>query len=129
MKVTWMWTISHDGTAPVQRYWPGASYVNWIGIDGYFVKPTDTYNNVFGSAADEVRTFTDRPILLSEVGVGPGTGKKPQDITAVFSGIAQQHLLGSVWFDVDQHGSVTAQEMSSMTIDRPVRALPVAASL
>jgi mannan endo-1,4-beta-mannosidase len=109
-KVTWMWTISHAGTAPVRRYWPGASYVTWVGIDGYFVKPSDTYGSVFGSAVDEVRSFTDKPILLSEVGVGPGTGKKPQDVAVVFGGIAQQHLLGSVWFDVDQHGGGLRQD-------------------
>ncbi len=109
-KVTWMWTVSHAGTAPMRPYWPGASYVTWVGIDGYFVRPSDTYGSVFGSAVDGVRAFTDKPILLSEVGVGPGTGKKPQDIAAVFSGIARQHLLGSVWFDVDQHGGVLRQD-------------------
>jgi hypothetical protein len=106
--VTWMWTVSHGG--PLQPYWPGASYVNWVGLDGYFVDPSDTYANVFGSAVDTVRSFTSEPILLSEVGVGPGTGKKPQDIAAVFQGVADQHLLGSVWFDVDQHGSATHQD-------------------
>jgi hypothetical protein len=30
--------------------------------------------------------------------VGPGTGKKAQDIAALFSGIRAQHLLGSVQF-------------------------------
>jgi hypothetical protein len=42
--------------------------------------------------------------------VGPGTGKKPQDIAALFSGIRAQHLLGSVWFDVDQVGGVLRQD-------------------
>lgn len=58
----------------------------------------------------EVRGFTGKPILLSEVGVGPGTGRKPQDIAAVFGGIRAQHLLGSVWFDVDQHGGAGYQD-------------------
>jgi hypothetical protein len=109
-QVTWLWTISHNGTAPAQPYWPGGSYVSWVGIDGYFEQPSDTYASVFGSAVATIRSFTGKPILLSEVGVGPGTGRKPQDIAAVFNGIREQHLLGSVWFDVDQHGSSLRQD-------------------
>jgi hypothetical protein len=40
----------------------------------------------------------------------PATGRKPQDIAALFNGIRAQHLLGSVWFDVDQHGGTTYQD-------------------
>jgi len=109
-QVTWLWTISHHGSAPLRPYWPGAGYVSWVGIDGYFERPSDTYGSVFGSAVAAVRAFTSRPILLSEVGVGPGTGRKPQDIAALFSGIRAQHLLGSVWFDVDQHGGALQQD-------------------
>jgi hypothetical protein len=109
-QVTWLWTISHSGTAPIRPYWPGAAYVSWVGIDGYLERPADSYGSVFGSSVAQVRSFTSKPILLSEVGVGPGTGRKPQDIAAVFAGIRAQHLLGSVWFDVDQHGSVLYQD-------------------
>jgi hypothetical protein len=107
-QVTWLWTISRNG--PARVYWPGGSYVSWVGIDGYFEQPSDTYASVFGSAVAAVRSYTSKPILLSEVGVGPGTGHKPQDITAVFNGIRAQHLLGSVWFDVDQQGSPPHQD-------------------
>ena len=109
-QVTWLWTISHKGSAPIRPYWPGAAYVSWVGIDGYFERPSDTYGSVFGPAVAQVRSFTSRPILLSEVGVGPGTGRKPQDIAALFGGIRAQHLLGSVWFDVDQHGGMLYQD-------------------
>jgi Glycosyl hydrolase family 26 len=109
-QVTWLWTISHNGDAPIQPYWPGASYVTWVGIDGYFEKPSDTYASVFGSAVATVRGFTGKPILLSEVGVGPATGRKPQDITALFTGLENQHLLGAVWFDVDQKGGLRNQD-------------------
>lgn len=109
-QVTWMWTISHSGNAPIQRYWPGPSYVTWVGIDGYFEKPSDTYGSIFGAAVATVRTFTGKPILLSEVGVGPETGKKPQDITAIFDGVEDEHLLGMVWFDVDQHDGLVHQD-------------------
>ena len=76
-QVTWLWTISHRGSAPIRPYWPGAAYVSWVGIDGYFERPSDSYGSVFGSSVGQVRSFTSKPILLSEVGVGPGTGRQP----------------------------------------------------
>ena len=39
--VTWMWTInvvhtwSQDSQSPAP-WWPGSSYVTWVGIDGYY---------------------------------------------------------------------------------------------
>jgi mannan endo-1,4-beta-mannosidase len=109
--VTWMWTISHSPNGRVLgAYWPGPSYVTWVGIDGYFERPADTYDSIFGSAVAAVRTFTTKPVLLSEVGVGPDTGKQAHDITALFAGVRQQRLLGLVWFDVDQHAGVVHQD-------------------
>jgi mannan endo-1,4-beta-mannosidase len=109
--VTWLWTIHHSkDTAELRAYWPGASYVTWVGIDGYFEVPSDSYTSVFGVAVDAVRTFTNKPILLAEVGAGPLTGKMPEDIAALYAGIRQQHLLGLVWFDADQHDGVPHQD-------------------
>ncbi|HEX4255038.1 MAG TPA: glycosyl hydrolase, partial [Streptosporangiaceae bacterium] len=48
--VTWLWTLQADekGTGPVASWWPGASYVTWVGIDGYYYRPSDTFFSVFG---------------------------------------------------------------------------------
>ena len=39
--VTWLWTINADqaGTGPVASWWPGANFVTWVGIDGYYSLP------------------------------------------------------------------------------------------
>ena len=36
--VTWLWTLQADekGTGPAASWWPGAQYVTWVGIDGYY---------------------------------------------------------------------------------------------
>ena len=48
--VTWVWTMNvpFKGSGPISDYWPGASYVSEVGIDGYFVHPTDTFSSLFG---------------------------------------------------------------------------------
>ena len=49
--VTWLWTLQADetGTGPVASWWPGAQYVTWVGIDGYYRYPSDNFASVFGT--------------------------------------------------------------------------------
>ncbi len=109
--VTWVWTVQADepGTRPIASWWPGAQYVTWVGIDGYYYGPTDTFRSVFGQTIDQVRAFTSRPVLLSETAVGPDAGPvvKIQDL---FQGMAAYKTLGLVWFDVAQHGGRDRQD-------------------
>ena len=106
--VTWLWTIQADGstTGPVGSWWPGTDYVTWIGIDGYYYYPSDTFASVFGKTITQVRTFTSQPVLLSETAVGPG-GAQLAKIRDLFNGMAAYKTLGLVWFDKDQHGTGT----------------------
>ena len=55
--VTWLWTLQADepGTGPIASWWPGAGYVTWVGIDGYYYQPTDTFASVFGTTIRDVR--------------------------------------------------------------------------
>ncbi len=109
--VTWLWTINADrpGTGPVGDWWPGQQYVTWVGIDGYYYRPSDTFTRVFGKTIDQVRAFTHKPILLSETAVGPRAGQlvKIQDL---FSGMARYKTLGLVWFDKAQADGIFHQD-------------------
>lgn len=109
--VTWLWTINADrpGTGPIGSWWPGADYVTWIGIDGYYYRQSDTFSSVFGKTIDQVRAFTRKPVLLSETAVGPRAGQfvKIQDL---FRGMAKYKTLGLVWFDKAQTGGIYHQD-------------------
>jgi mannan endo-1,4-beta-mannosidase len=109
--VTWLWTLQADGpgTGPVASWWPGAQYVTWIGIDGYYYRPSDTFASVFGPTIDQVRAFTGKPILLSETAVGPDAGQFGK-IQNLFQGMATYKTLGLVWFDKHQQGSIEHQD-------------------
>ncbi len=88
------------GPAP-RRLRPGGrarNYVTWVGIDGFYAKPSDTFNNVFVSTIDQVRTLTAKPILLSDTGVARN-GNQFANILNLFDGIARYRLLGLVWSD------------------------------
>jgi mannan endo-1,4-beta-mannosidase len=109
--VTWLWTINQDvpGTGPIRSWWPGAKYVTWVGIDGYYFRPSDTFTSVFGHTIDHVRKFTDKPVLLSETAVAPHAGPFPK-IGDLFLGMRRYNTLGLVWFDIPQSGGFRQED-------------------
>ena len=109
--VTWLWTIQADegGTGPIRLWWPGAAYVTWVGIDGYYYHSSDTFATVFGPTIAQVRAFTRKPVLLSETAVGPTAGQ-PAKIGNLFAGMRQYQTLGLVWFDIAQHDGIYHQD-------------------
>ena len=109
--VTWLWTLQADEpgkTGPIASWWPGAQYVTWVGIDGYYERPSDNFASVFVKTIDQVRAFTGKPILLSETAVGPAAGQWVK-ILDLFQGMATYKMLGLVWFDKDQQGQGGAE--------------------
>jgi glycosyl hydrolase family 26 len=108
--VTWMWTIDRNPRAisMVPRYWPGAAYVDWVGIDGYYFRPTDNFQGIFAPVIKTVRKFTRDPIFLGEVGIGQVAGQAAE-IPDLLAGVRRYHLLGLLWYDVAQHGGLYHQ--------------------
>jgi Glycosyl hydrolase family 26 len=102
--VTWLWTVNiindtQRGKIPrPNQWWPGASFVNWVGIDGYYLKPSWKFAPLFGPTIADVRDLTSDPILIAETGAVPNAGQ-PAKIADLFNGIRQYGLLGFVWFD------------------------------
>ncbi len=102
--VTWLWTVNIINNARGHRiphpdqWWPGDSYVNWVGIDGYYLKPTWKFAPLFGPTIADVQKLTHDPILIAETGAVPAAGQ-PAKIADLFAGIHQYGLLGFVWFD------------------------------
>jgi len=108
--VTWMWTINtiHPrARVPAPgAWWPGSSYVNWVGIDGYYFNPSSTFAPLFGPTITAVRALTHDPILISETGAPPSASQATK-VADLFAGVRLYGLLGFVWFDVND----TAQDL------------------
>jgi hypothetical protein len=102
--VTWLWTVNviddtQNGKIPSPaQWWPGNSYVTWVGIDGYYLKPSWQFAPLFGPTISAVRTLTADPILIAETGAVPAADQ-PSKISDLFAGIRSYGLLGFVWFD------------------------------
>jgi mannan endo-1,4-beta-mannosidase len=100
--VTWMWTVNtiHPLASVLSpsRWWPGSSYVTWVGIDGYYYRSSQTFVTLFGPTIAAVRAFTSEPILIAETAAAPAAGQ-PTKIADLFAGVRLYGLLGFVWFD------------------------------
>jgi mannan endo-1,4-beta-mannosidase len=109
--VTWLWTLQADepGTGPIKYWWPGAGYVTWVGIDGYYYRSSNTFTSVFGKTIAQVRAMTSKPVLLSETAVGPQAGQAAK-IPGLFAGMRLYQTLGLVWFDIAQSNGVYHQD-------------------
>lgn len=107
----WVWVINRSSstTGPIQKYWPGSSYVSMVGIDGYIFTRAETFGNSFAPTIREVRKFTRKPVLLSEVGIGQVAGQARM-LPSVFAGILKYHLIGIVWYDVAQNHGIYHQD-------------------
>ena len=103
--VTWLWTINADqkGTGPIKDWWPGAQYVSWVGIDGFYYRPADSFKRIFGRTIAQVHAVAPgKSVLIAETAVGPAAGQFVK-IGDLFHGVKTDKLLGLVWFDIDQH--------------------------
>jgi hypothetical protein len=109
--VTWLWTLQADepSTGPIASWWPGTQYVTWVGIDGYYYRPSDSFATVFGTTIAQVRALTSQPLLLSETAVGPEAGQAVK-IPNLFTGMHQYGTLGLVWFDIAQDNGIYHQD-------------------
>jgi mannan endo-1,4-beta-mannosidase len=109
--VTWLWAVNsvNGASGNLSQWWPGAAWVNWTGIDGYYFRSTDTFRSVFGATIAKIRALSGAPLLIAETAVGTTANREAQ-IDGLFAGVSGQHLAGVVWFDEAQHSGLYHQD-------------------
>jgi mannan endo-1,4-beta-mannosidase len=99
--VIWLWTpnVWYSQSPPLSQYYPGNSYVTWVGVDGYFWHVGDTFQSVFGQTLQMLAAFTKKPIIIAETGVTNQAGTGLQ-VDSLFRGVeSTPNILGFVYFD------------------------------
>lgn len=102
--VIWVWNpnIIAPDVAAMKPWYPGDQYVTWVGIDGYFFSPRDTFATVFPATLRALNSFTSKRVLVVETGVLPGPRRASQ-IKSLFAGLeATPQIIGFIWFDYDK---------------------------
>lgn len=99
--ITWMDTINRDyeGAGPVADYViPG---VDLYGIDAYYVSADDTFDTVILPTLSQIRAVTDKPVMISETGIGPVSGQV-ESIPGLVRGAIAHQLAALIYFNSDQ---------------------------
>ncbi|HSZ40766.1 MAG TPA: glycosyl hydrolase [Trebonia sp.] len=108
---TWLWAVNSvaGASGDLRRWWPGAAWVNWVGVDGYYFGTADTFTSVFGPTIADIRAFSQAPLLIAETAVGT-TADRDSQIKGLFAGVREQRLAGLMWFDEAQDSGLYHQD-------------------
>lgn len=100
--VAWVWSVNiirsiPDEKVSLEELYPGDEYVDYIGVDGYSIDASSV-SEVYQPTLDVIRGFSDRSVLLSEVGAKASSGKT-EFISELFDFVADDAAIaGFVWF-------------------------------
>jgi mannan endo-1,4-beta-mannosidase len=101
-QVIWMWDVNATyatAACTLQSRWPGAAYVNWVGVDGYLRNPGDTFDQILARTITEVHSFSGEPVLIAETGVPDVPAAVPW-LKSIFTESAMiPYVIGIVYFD------------------------------
>jgi beta-mannanase len=114
--VAWIWApniinnlpASHRASSYLDSLYPGADYVDIVGLSGYLRPPykadnTFNFEYTFTPSLKELRRITDKPILLAEIGASEVGGHKVDWINSLFASLAKpenQDVIGFSWFNL-----------------------------
>ncbi len=83
--VTWVWSpnVEYGGSIPLDRLYPGPSYVDWVGMDGYnhgtanSYSPWQTFSTVFSSTYNHITSLApNKPLMIGETASEESGGDK-----------------------------------------------------
>jgi len=104
--VAWLWSpnVTYPGAAPLSDLYPGDSYVDWIGLSGYYGTAGRTsyisFDQIFTSTLSEVDALTHKPIVVTETGATNASGQQAHWITQMFAQLpAHPEVIGVIWFE------------------------------
>jgi hypothetical protein len=127
----------------ISAIYPGDSYVDWVGVDGYAYDGVhyDPSNcqvesvssqpylsppaSIFGCAIDELQSLSTRPLSIDEVGATAvddsnwTAGAKGNWIASYFSYIEQKGVMMSLWFNYDDSSDAFSAFSKSSNMAHP----------
>lgn len=106
--VLWVWSVNRIDTLKnkyISQYYPGADYVDWVGMNGYYRKDVldqvPSFGATFNMTLGALRTVAPgKPILITETSAGTGETTRVEWIDSFFAGLlANPDIFGFVWFN------------------------------
>jgi hypothetical protein len=101
--VTWVWAPNIDaaGSPSVKSLYPGDSYVDVIGMDGYSYTQEGcrSAQAIFTPLLTDIRSFSQKPVYIEEVGASAACSNRASWINAFFSWVKLNSIVGFNWWE------------------------------
>lgn len=108
--VTWSWSanVPYPGSTPLDSLYPGDSWVDRVGLDGYNWGTTQpwsswqSFGDLFGPGVAELRSVSSRPVHVDETAAPEGAGgDKATWIACMWEWLdAHPEVRGVTWFSL-----------------------------
>jgi hypothetical protein len=108
--VAWVWSPNVEWPGSItalSAFYPGDNYVDWLGLSGYygggFYKAYRSFDGIFNGTIKRLRTFSERPLVITETGATDRSGRKAEWINEAFQMLARhKEIIGLIWFEVNK---------------------------
>jgi mannan endo-1,4-beta-mannosidase len=104
--VIWIWSpnVTYPSAEPLKGLYPGDRYVDWIGLSGYYgtagVENYRSFNAIFTDTFAELRTFSRKPIVVTETGSTDASGQRARWVRQMFAQLPRHpDVIGVIWFE------------------------------
>jgi beta-mannanase len=100
--VVWLWAPNFlngiSAATPLASLYPGSDVVDWVGADGYYGDPHDTFPTKFATTMDQLDVVAPgKPVVLAEVAVARTPDRTAQIEELVGALAAEPRVVGFVW--------------------------------
>jgi hypothetical protein len=108
--VSWVWAPNCGPTSTISSYYPGDSWVDVIGLDGYnwgsSLGKWQSFTDVFGASYDIVTALSaTKPVVITETASAEAGGDKAAWITSAYQTEIPTRfprISAVIWFDVNK---------------------------
>ncbi|MFE9656576.1 glycoside hydrolase family 26 protein [Micromonospora sp. NPDC006431] len=108
--VSWVWSPNarwSRSTPKLSALYPGDDYVDWVGATGYYgtgaFSRYRSFDSIFNPTIKEIRTFSSKPMVITETGASDGHKRKAEWIKEAFRALpGHKDIIGLIWFEVNK---------------------------
>lgn len=106
IKMWWSPNVNGNGVQSIAQYWPGASYVDLVGIDCYpsGAISSSSFNNCYQSFYNNYAAAYNKPFAIGETGYCGSSGQDSWLSAIMNPPAGYPNYIAASWFEYDKGG-------------------------
>lgn len=125
--VQWCWAPNDKGWLSLSDWYPGDEWVDIVGMSAYqwggiFHDGWSTPAQLLDPTVSEVREFTNKPLLITQIGSGLNDSRSPKWLDQLVTYANTDAIDGFIWFNIDVFGLGEGMDWNTQAVGLdPVR--------